>query len=420
MGVLICVREKNSRVREMKLSKLPIILSVAAMIVLLTVSVVHAQNPIPMGTFYQPTPFEAIPTVDTLSNLIGASRPFAYDGGLDTSGNVYPSGALTVASWTFMGYTAPPAEFTIGWVDLKIKYSFPTATVDDAYRFRFSTDGGATWIDLTSPVSGAASKFDTSGVSVSQVKEWAHIAEPQNGVWEWADLAALRMQVYWTRGATTWDGTTRKMNIFEIFADVYEDTLPTAAGVSVSVQPPQIPAKETLDYATDFFFVDVVASGGLTSFAGYQFILDFDTTVLTPVAAFSYYPMTDTAVFDLSDEFGYVSIAMSIPTTDPIFTSGITVDQFSMARIYFTIDDSPTDPGMGIPAGLFSPLTLRPSPDSIIVDVTGAQIPYTGHSGVYGGGIVPEFPFGAGIVLIIAPLIALGYVWRTRRKVTKP
>jgi len=33
---------------------------------------------------------------------------------------------------------------------------------------------------------------------------------------------------------------------------------------------------------------------------------------------------------------------------------------------------------------------------------------------------IPEFPFGIGIVLIIAPATALIYVWRTHKKVTKP
>jgi hypothetical protein len=402
---------------EMKLYKITTWLTLASIVFLLTLGIASAQNPIPIGTFYQTTPFDSNPTADSIVAVTAATRPLAYDGELLTAGNVYPSlTTATTASWTFSGFTSSPALFAIGWVDLKLKMHFPTATTDDSYRIEYSMNNGVTWVVLQPTVSAAATKFNSDGVA--QTRSWAKITDTVDGVWDWDDMSALQVRVVFTKGGSAWDGATRKFYVYELWATVFEaGTLPPT-GTSVSVQAPVTEARTTLDYATDYFYIEIVARQ-VTNFAGWQFTLDFDTNVLTPVDYVTYYPMTDIAVADLNDAAGYVSLAMSIPITDPLALTGITGEQFAIARIFFTIDDNPANPGMGEPAGTFSPLALRPSPTTIIVDVTGAQIPYTSHSGTYGEGAVPEFPLGMGLIILLAPLAPIAYLWRTRRKVIK-
>jgi len=397
----------------MKLSKLPIVLTVATLIAIITVSLVHAQGgPLLLGGYYQPVPFEALPTADAIVSVTAASRALAYDGDLLSSGNVYPTGTgTTSASWTFTTYTTPDAgsQFPIGWVDIKIKYNFPTATTDDTYQFRFSIDGGVTWTAITNPVS--AVKFNSDGVA--QLRAWT-VSRPGGGPWSWADIGGLQVQVLWARGGSAWDGTTRKMYIFEAAADVYGQTLP-ASGTTISVQPSKVPAKTTLDGSTDYCFVDIVVTQ-VTSLAGWQFIIDFDTNVLTPVDYFVTYPFTDIGASDLNDAGGYVSLAMSIPTTDPLVSTGVTGAQFTIARVFFQIDAS-ADPS--IPNGTFSLFTFRSEPSTKLVAVDSSLIPYTAHNGQYGEGAVPEFPLGIGLVMLLAPLAPIAYIWRTRRKVIK-
>lgn len=399
----------------MKLSKLSIWLTLATVVFLATFGIVNAQNPWPIGQFYQTTPFDANPTADAITTgAVGTTRASAYDGELLSSGNVYPASTQTTHAWTFSGFTNSPALFTIGWVDIKLKYHFPTATVDDSYRIEYSLDG-TNWIILQPTVAGAATKFNSDGTA--QTRSWAKITDPIDGVWDWDDITNLRVRVFWTRGSTTWDGTTRRFYIYELWATVFEfDTMPPA-GTSISVQAPITEARLVLDYTSDYCFIEVVVRE-VTNFAGWQFILDYDPVVLTALDYVTYYPFTDIGASAIDDTVGYVSLAMSIPITDPLAATGVTGEQFAIARIFFAIDDSISNPGMGEPQGTFSVFNFR-TEQTILADVTAQPIPHATHNGTYGIGAVPEFPFGIGVVMMLAPLALIGYLWHTRRKVIK-
>ncbi len=81
---------------------------------------------------------------------------------------------------------------------------------------------------------------------------------------------------------------------------------------------------------------------------------------------------------------------------------------FPVLRIWFAVVDATME--------MFSPIYFVVS---TMVAPGGNYIVHTAYGGSYGH-IVPEFPFGEGIVLMLAPLAALGYVWQTRRKAAKP
>jgi len=160
------------------------------------------------------------------------------------------------------------------------------------------------------------------------------------------------------------------MYVYDVWATVYPPPLPPLASPTISMQPTAI---ETLP-AGPPFFVEVYAQD-VTDFAGYQLTINFNTTVLSTViaGAWSYYPFTDVAVMDASDLLGYVSIATSIPITDPLVTTGVT-GNLVLARVYFQVDT-------GMTASDYSFLTFSVS---ILGNPAAQPMPHSEYHGLYG------------------------------------
>jgi hypothetical protein len=76
------------------------------------------------------------------------------------------------------------------------------------------------------------------------------------------------------------------------------------------------------------------------------------------------------------------------------------------------------DPG-GVAGTMWSPIEIVPGTvDTKLKTIGQTDVIPTCLSSFYGGAPVPEFPFGLGVVMMIAPAVALMYLWRTRKKMT--
>lgn len=362
-------------------NKLSIGLILAFAILTLTISLVYAQ-PRPIGTTLQTNPYDSNPTVVASSGTTVNFESSMRDGRLTTSG------FFTLAEFDAAGYVEfktfdnPAALFTIGWVDIKIKYQNDPWAFDDTYNITYSTDG-TNWVVLQSDTT---SQFDSVGPS-PQTRSWAEVAEPQDGSWSWTDVTSLRVRISFDPGG---DGFAdfNDMYVYEVWATVYEGPLPPMASPTISIQPPVV---GTLA-AGRRWFVEVYAQD-VTNLAGYQFTINFNTTVLQPLFELSYYPFTDQAVSTLNDTGGYVSLAYSIPISDPLSGTGVT-GNFSLARIYFRVD-------AGMTASDWSLLSFSVS---ILGDNAAQPMAHSEYHGIYGspppemhiGSWIPASPFPYG------------------------
>jgi hypothetical protein len=454
---------------------------------------------VPIGITMQVNPFESLPsaTVKTTPPT-ASSAALMFDGDTDTSGYIYCSGSTgTTATFAFYGFSVGAAPDPIGWVSIQLKYTQALMT-DDTWKWQYTTDN-VVWTDLTV---ATTAKFDSDGTA--QFQSFSQLAEPTDGTWTWDDIGTLRVRVLLTKGGTTWDGSTLKVfRIYEVWASIYAPPTPPVSTPTMSLQSPSISPQDAPD---TLIFVEIYCND-VTALAGWQYQLNYDPTVLTYAADWNYYPWTD-AVPDIGAD--YVGNAGTIPTTNPLYLTGMT-GNFAVARIYFTVNSDGADPPMPV-APNFSWLRLS---ISFMGDPEANKIPHHVYNGYYGTppetsymigsepipvpnvypyehpissnwieefpnfgnrwhlasfidngdmGLnpsdqidmvqidppvpgnpdfhvdqiwecnadpqtfvfmiltiktIPEFPFGIGIVLIIAPATALIYVWRTRRKVTK-
>lgn len=349
--------------------KYSILISLAILIVL-TIAPVLA---IPMlGTTAQPIPFESIATTHTTSGTTSTTRPTLatptamYDGDLSTSGQVKVTlTTTTTPAWILLsGFTTqadPSKMFTPGWVDIKISYS-AAATTDDTYAIQYAV-GASSFFDLQ-PATIAAFYPGSSAV-----RPWAQLAEPTDGVWDWADINALKIRIIFTKVGTAWDTTKDQVIVYEAWADVYPMPTPPTPGptyaTTVSVQPPEVmgvsanPGPTGLD---NQFFVDIYVQHVADLF-NWEFVLDFDASVCTPTGEYIvYYPWTAIVTTDLTPGNGYASIASGMPPPVPIGT-GFTGNS-PIARIYFSAV-----------AGGKTSLTFRKGVSELILgDTTGTAI----------------------------------------------
>jgi hypothetical protein len=377
--------EENMKVPK----KISIGLTLALAILTITISLANAQ-PQPIGTSLQKNPWDSNPSAFTVSDNSGM--------GGDTTVNSFASmcdgrlttmGYFTLCEWDYAGYVEihtfdnPTTLFTIGWVDIKMKYQVDPYAFDDTYEIEYSTDG-VTWNVLQS---STTSQFDVDS-GVAQVRSWAEVPEPNDGTWSWNDVSNLKVRVSFDPGA---DGFCdfNTMYIYELWASVYEGPLPPSSSSAMSIQPPVV---ETLA-AGRRLFVEVYAQD-VTNLVAYQLTINFNTTVLTPMAGgWSYYPFTDKATEDLNDAGG---LAYSTPIGDPIATTGVT-GNLTLARIYFRVD-------VGMTASDYSFLTFSVS---LLSDPAATRIVHGEYHGLYGTpppgialmGWIPasEFPWGTPI-----------------------
>jgi len=239
----------------------------------------------------------------------------------------------TVATGTFNLFTTPTApQFDVGWVDLKIWYEVPAAqTGDDTYKIEYSTNG-ATWNTLLPATTLANAVFPKAA------RPWAQVTA-MDGSWDWSDVASLSIRFTINKVGTAWD-LSKIFNVYEIWATVYPLPLPPEASTTMSVQPPVVmgvPANPG-PYATgNIFFVDVYGQG-FTSMAGYEFTIAFDTSIITPVDAFGYWPWVD-VVFTPDDTAGQVNVVAT--AEPPVVDTGISGNS-PLARVYFTVDSGGT------------------------------------------------------------------------------
>ena len=122
-------------------------MSILAVILLqiISVALIYADVPVPIGTTVQTNPFESNPTTGTVT---GTATPSAdlinngKDGSLDTSGSFGYGAPGNVQYGTF---TQAPSAFTISWVDFKISYKASGLdTSDDRYRILYYVSTGNT------------------------------------------------------------------------------------------------------------------------------------------------------------------------------------------------------------------------------------------------------------------------------------
>jgi len=363
-----------SRVREKKMktqSKLSILITLSLVTLIATIGLANAQ-PIPIGaTTWLPNPWESNPGNYIDNTLFGISSPTAmYDGRLTTEGY------FQLADWDadtdiiLTTFDAPASTFTIGWVDLKINYQVDPLW-DDTWEIQY-TVGAKPWITLYS-YTGLNGQFDPDSAS-GQTCVWSQVSEPNDGVWDWTDINQLQVRFLTTPGPDGWSDYML-LHVREVWATVYAPPLPLAGGgggggaVGMSIQPPSIPALP----AGRRFFIDIYLQG-ITGLAGYEVVVNFDTTWLTPLAGgWSYYPFTDKAVDVIDDAGGYVSMSYTIPVADPNYGPGWS-GNFPIARIYFV-------PATGIPADWYSWLTFSVS---LLGDSAANRIIHMEYDGLYG------------------------------------
>lgn len=294
---------------------------------LIAISLVNAQ-PVPIGTTEQARPYESNPTVTTnnFGHVFGDER----DGSLVTSESF--QGTSGSGMVFISGFTAPPVaqQFTIGWVDLKIKYKHP-GILDDGYSLGYKTSGTLYgWLQTT--VSGANAKFDRGGNPA--VRTWVDLPTyPASGAWTWADIQALMIRIIVIRGPNfTWDCF---FDLYEVWLTVYESA-PPASSTAMSVMPGASNISIAGLQPGKYFFVDVYANG-LSSppgLWGYQATIKYDESVVTATEWFSYWPfVTDSGSSAISS--GLVSVSYYTFGGD---TAGFTGTATPLCRIYFQVD----------------------------------------------------------------------------------
>jgi hypothetical protein len=245
-------------------------------------------------------------------------------------------------------------------------------------------------------------------VVISQVAlPFSQLARPGGGSWTWADITNLKVRFFFTKGTNAWDGKT--MTIYEVWADVYPLPTPPTSSTTFSVQP-GVAYGVGASSGVPAIFIELYANNVVDLFS-YETTVTFDTNILSPIDAWTYGPWTNTlgAGIVLDDAGGLVTISFSMVPPIPIGTAF--TGNAPVCRIYFVID-----------ADGQTPLTiLKGDAETILGDSTGTAITRTIYDGLYSTTAppVPEFPLGLGIIMALAPLIPIVYIWRLRKNKPK-
>jgi hypothetical protein len=311
----------------------------------------------------QPQPYESSPqtAVGTNVGLPPPSLGASYDRDLDSETNfylTYYTGVIPVpdgtVEWSNFQNTPSPS-FSIAWVDLKIKYRIPTATIDDTYRIEYKVDPDATWYVLKPDV--AAEKFDKSGAS--RTHPWANLTEPNDDVWSWTDINNLHVRVYAINGGMPPDN--KKMYVAEVWLSIYESA-PSAASPTISVQPMHVPQ---VLWDWDLFFVDLYMLD-MADVLGFTVIINFDPAYLWPADFMVYWPFQTDVISEIGSDYVSVSyvIEYGISTDEAFHGNG------PIVRMWF----------YAMTAADWSDLTLSKHD---VTDIYGDPIVNTGISGDY-------------------------------------
>jgi len=149
----------------------------------------------------------------------------------------------------------------------------------------------------------------------------------------------------------------------EVWITAYSTSYPEPG--TMSVQPPTIAGLAS----GDLFYVDMYATA-VTKLWGYQFVIDFDPTIVTPVEYFSYSPFVSALPSEIGPD--YVAISYKTYDGDSVGFTGNT----PIARIYFVVVSNGT-----------SPLALR---NTQAADVYGNLVVLTPIGGWFAAGTVHD------------------------------
>lgn len=338
--------------------------SILATLILVTIIGITYAQPVPIGADRQPVPLDSNPS-NAVATAMGtaANLPQIYDGNLLLAANMkLGSGFGASGNLLIDGFDVPHnTQFSIGWVDLKMKYHVPLATTDDLYRIEYSTDG-INWIVVV-PDTGAA--FDFGG-SPPPIVAFGDIAPSSGLAWTWADVTNLKVRVWVTKGGFAYDG--RDLFVYEVFATIYPEPIPPTSSPTVSIQPVNGTTGSSGLYAPSIYFVDVYVMD-MAQMLGYEIVISFDPLVLQPTQAFTYYPFKTEVFPPVLDPTGYVSMAFFTFGGDSVGFAG----NGPIARIYFTVGANPLSPNQ-------TPLTFTVCK---ISDITGGAIPATVYDGMF-------------------------------------
>jgi hypothetical protein len=406
------VREKNMK----NYSKYSILIALA---LLMTIPLTYAAvPPAQFGVPPQPTgPKECSPKHYAVEpNLaayigppVGVSNPaLSIDGFFSTGPTVITTfDSLTsdpANTWFAVGTVSIPGgapAWNPGWVEIKIHFAFtPSGGAGDFYRFQISLDN-ATWTDITA---------DSNAAATERNFQLSQVSRPGGGSWTWADISNLNVRVYFSQNPANgaWDGDT--FNFYEAWVDVY--SLPKPSGTNIlTLQPGNITV--TTATGTGALLIYEVYASGFTKLWGYQFRIDFNKTVLKANSVWTYAPWVSQSSPDVLDNTnGYVAMSYYTFAGDPNGFTG----SAPLARIYFQrLLSGTTYPKQ------YSPLNFNFTlGQTSISDPQGGKPSFNAINGFYGvPPALPEFPLGTGIVMMLAPAIAIAFVWRTRRKGTR-
>lgn len=184
------------------------------------------------------------------------------------------------------------------------------------------------------------------------------------------------------------------MVIYEVWADVYPLPLPPASPTSVSVQSPVVMGLKPYDALFSpagpqgYLFVELYVNNVADMFT-YEMWLEFDTAVLTPLEAWTYYPWTRQLAPDvLDDTVGEVRLAYGMAAGTPPGEAFTGSSPF--ARIYFMVDAYGGGGGGGLTAyggeGGTTDLAFRAGfPESFLGDTGGVEIPCDFYDGWFSG-----------------------------------
>jgi len=182
-------------------------------------------------------------------------------------------------------------------------------------------------------ISGAVCKFNYIGAQ--DERAWSKVDEPNDHVWDWTDIGNVKVRVETNTVGVGEDSTLNKIYVYEIWLTIYRGAYPPE-GPGVSIKPPVV-----LGLTTDnYFFVDVFVTD-VVRMHGFQFLIYYDTTVLTALELSQdiiYNPFFLAGPSEVRDDLGYVSVAYSSYMGDPVGFTG----SGPVLRIYFKVDSEGT------------------------------------------------------------------------------
>ncbi len=273
--------------------------------------------------------FDSNPTTGGTSGT-GVIRPTGA-----TIANVFDGNLTSKINWIYgfsdrgfvnvTGFKKPSdnglTDFNITFIDIKVHYrAIGMAISDDQYRIVLYF-GGAT-VELLTWVAGQDAAYPHFWDN-PETRVFPNLPKPGGGNWTWTDLENFKIG-FENRVV----GTNNFQNIYvhEIWITAYSTPYPDAG--TMSVQPPCIWGLS----AGNMFYVDIHLTN-VTHMWGYELLLGFYSSVLTPISWHTYNPFTaEVRPSEIGEDF--LVIGYKTYQEDPVGFTGST----PIVRIYFQIN----------------------------------------------------------------------------------